>query len=198
MNFLAHLYLSNDDPDIMLGNFLTDFLMRRDYARYNTRVQMGFELHHTIDFYTDHHDLVKQSMAFFKPKFGRYSSGIVDIVFDDFLAAEWESFFHISPTTLPDFAEKSYTAILQQPNILPDVVRRFLPRMQSENWLVQYGHIDGLRRALLGISRRATFQHNLDEAVPIVQEHYAELKENVHAFIPDIYRHCQEYLRTAS
>jgi acyl carrier protein phosphodiesterase len=195
MNFLAHLYLSDNHPDIMLGNFLADFLTRRDYQQYPPMVQLGFELHHEIDHFTDHHPLVKESALLFKPQFGRYASVIIDIVFDHFLAAEWESLYRAIPyITLEEFSEKSYSALLQYPDKLPDSVQRFLPRMRTENWLVQYGRLEGLQRALWGISRRATFQHNLDEAVPIVEQHYTMLRANVQEFIPILYAHSIAYI----
>ncbi|MFW6268359.1 MAG: ACP phosphodiesterase, partial [Marinilabiliaceae bacterium] len=34
MNYLAHLYLSGDDPEILMGNFIGDYVKGRRFTRY--------------------------------------------------------------------------------------------------------------------------------------------------------------------
>jgi acyl carrier protein phosphodiesterase len=49
VNFLAHLYLSADDPKIMVGNFIGDFVKgRQSMERFEARIVKGIELHRGI------------------------------------------------------------------------------------------------------------------------------------------------------
>src|SRR5436190_842749 len=87
MNFLAHLYLSGDDADVMTGNFIGDFVRGRNLAeQFGEKIARGIELHRAIDAFTDHHSVVKQSKTRLRPKYGHYSGVIVDIFYDHFLA----------------------------------------------------------------------------------------------------------------
>ncbi len=62
MNFLAHLYLSADDPEIQLGNFIGDFVRGRDLSsRFSPGIVKGISLHREIDEFTDRHPIVKLS-----------------------------------------------------------------------------------------------------------------------------------------
>ena len=62
MNFLAHIYLSGDDPNIMVRNFIGDFVKGRNLAeQLGTAVGKGIELHRAIDEFTDSHPVVRQS-----------------------------------------------------------------------------------------------------------------------------------------
>ncbi len=62
MNFLAHLYLSGDDPEIMVGNFIGDFVRGRNVRdQFKTNIALGIELHREIDEFTDSHPVVMES-----------------------------------------------------------------------------------------------------------------------------------------
>ena len=49
MNFLAHIYLSFDDPEITLGNFFADHIRGNKYKHLPNKVQKGILLHRAID-----------------------------------------------------------------------------------------------------------------------------------------------------
>ncbi|HWA32994.1 MAG TPA: hypothetical protein VG737_02640, partial [Cyclobacteriaceae bacterium] len=73
MNFLAHLYLSGDDADVMTGNFIGDFVRGRHLAeQFGKKIALGIDLHRAIDEFTDHHDVVRQSKTRLRPKYGHY------------------------------------------------------------------------------------------------------------------------------
>ncbi|MGA2151478.1 MAG: DUF479 domain-containing protein, partial [Geobacteraceae bacterium] len=49
MNFLAHLYLSGDDPELLVGNLLGDFVKGRLSGNFPDGIERGIELHRRID-----------------------------------------------------------------------------------------------------------------------------------------------------
>ena len=64
MNYLAHIFLSGGQPDIMIGNFIADSIKGSKYSAYPTEIQKGILLHRQIDTTTDAH-----------PLFGKVPSG---------------------------------------------------------------------------------------------------------------------------
>ena len=48
MNFLAHLYLSGEDEELMIGNFIADFIRNREVTNYSEGIQKGIFLHRKI------------------------------------------------------------------------------------------------------------------------------------------------------
>ncbi|MBL7998083.1 MAG: DUF479 domain-containing protein [Candidatus Kapabacteria bacterium] len=195
MNFLAHLLLSHNDDDVMLGNFLGDFVIRNDFTNFFARVQMGLELHLFIDRYTDAHPLMKESSSVFRSEFGRYAPVINDVVMDHFIAVDWERYHTDS---IEVFASRCYSSLLARNEILPTVVQRFLPRMAAENWLVNYGTLDGIERALYGMSHRATFNKELFRARTTVEQNFETLQGLSREFIPEIHYATLEYIRNAA
>ena len=49
MNFLAHLYLSKSDTNIMIGNFIADHIQGNKYENFSKEIQQGIFLHREID-----------------------------------------------------------------------------------------------------------------------------------------------------
>lgn len=59
MNFLAHAFLSGDDPDVLFGNFVADSIKGNMLTNYSPEIQKGVVLHRAIDEFTDHHPVVR-------------------------------------------------------------------------------------------------------------------------------------------
>lgn len=184
MNFLAHLYLSGDQPKIMIGNFIGDFVKGRNPGeRFEDDVAFGIELHRSIDEFTDRHDEVQKSKIRLRPKYRHYSGVIVDMFYDHFLASKWTR-FHTTP--LEHFASNAYDLLQTNRKILPDQVNWMLPYMIDGNWLVNYGKIEGIHRALSGMSRRTPYESHMHEASTDLRQGYEAFGAEFDRFFPDL------------
>ena len=65
MNYLAHVYLSGDNIDIAIGNFISDCVKGNRYKSYPVKWQEGILLHRFIDTYTDSHEIFKNHSRLF-------------------------------------------------------------------------------------------------------------------------------------
>src|SRR5688500_255735 len=125
MNFLAHIYLSNDNPKVMLGNFIGDFVKGRNFAdHYEPAIAKVIELHRMIDEFTDRHPVVQQSKIRLRPKYRHYAAVIVDIFYDHFLSKYWDDYHN---TPLPAFADNAYFTFKSYEKVLPEQVKDMLP-----------------------------------------------------------------------
>ena len=92
MNYLAHIYLSGENDMLKIGNFIADSVKGKKYLDYPVSIQQGITLHRNIDEFTDSHPIVHQSVHRLFDKYSHYSTVIVDILYDHFLAANWQDF----------------------------------------------------------------------------------------------------------
>jgi acyl carrier protein phosphodiesterase len=192
MNFLAHIYLSNDDPKVMVGNFIGDFVKGRNFAsQYEPSIAKGIELHRMIDEFTDHHPVVLQSKIRLRPKYRHFAAVIVDIFYDHFLAKYWDE-YHATP--LPDFADNAYRTFKTYDTVLPEQVKRMLPYMMKDNWLVNYGKISGITQALYGISRRTRYDSKMNESVVELEQYYTAFAQEFRDFIPELKQYADAFL----
>ncbi|MBI1767683.1 MAG: DUF479 domain-containing protein [Bacteroidetes bacterium] len=193
MNFLAHLYLSGESPEIKIGNFIGDFVKGKNFEeRFGKEISKGITFHREIDWYTDQHPVVKQSKTRLRPKYHHYSGVITDVFFDHFLARNFDKY---SKKFLPDFADECYTIIQHHDPVLPDEVKYMMPYMIKGNWLVNYAQIDGIHRALSGMARRTRFVSKMEEASEDLKNHYSDFEKEFFAFFPDLQKFADDWLK---
>ncbi len=183
MNFLAHLYLSPPDDDIIFGNFIADSVRGRMFFTFSPRVQQGILFHRFIDAFTDSHPVFLTSKARLSTDFGKFSGVIADIYYDHFLAAHWPEF---STEALPDFAQKHYRLIDERHDLLPHKSKRIFPYMKSQDWLTNYADLHFLQRVFEGMSRRTSFESRMEHAVVHLQEHYTGFETDFMGFFPQM------------
>lgn len=192
MNFLAHLYLSGDDPEIMVGNFIGDFVRGRNvHEQFKHNIALGIELHREIDDYTDNHSVVMESKKRLRPKYRHYAPVIVDMFYDHFLAVQWQH-HHTQP--LPAYAEYAYSQLRFHETILPLRVVQMMPYMVKGNWLVNYAQLEGIHRALTGMSRRTPFDSKMDEAVFDLEKWYNEFETEFLLFFPELKQMSESFI----
>lgn len=191
MNFLAHAYLSFDQPKILVGNFIGDFVKGNLEDQFEREIIHGIRLHREIDRFTDLHPVVKESQLLLKPVFFRYSSVITDMFFDYFLAKNWST-YHSIP--LEKFSQEVYGVIEEYLPLLPDKFKNAFKYMKNQNWLVAYGTEQGIQRALTGISNRTTFKSNLENATSHLMLHHEKFQRYFGTFFPELVVFSQEML----
>ena len=187
MNFLAHIFLSGQDEDLIIGNFIADSIKGRKYLNYPEGIRNGILLHRAIDSYTDSHSTVRRSTARLFKNYSHYSGVLVDIFYDHFLAANWDDY---SGIPLEDFISEFY--ILLQPNFsrLPAPVQRFMPYMIQENWLLSYSSHDGIKRILYQMNQRTKNRVGMDRAGADLREHYTSFEKDFREFFPELQQFC--------
>ena len=195
MNFLAHAYLSFGQEEILVGNFIADFVRGKELEKYPKKVQLGIQLHRAIDTYTDSHPLVKQVQSFLIPRFGHYSRVISDVFFDYFLAKNWNNY---SDTPLEQFSLDSYRILSLYPQELPETFCRMFHWMRTQNWLYAYREPVGIQAALDGLSRRARFDSKMNESTQVLWEKEEEIEALFFVFFQDLETFAQATLATLS
>lgn len=186
MNFLAHLSLSGDDPEVMLGNLMGDFLKGVDAARYPPAVQRGIRLHRTIDSFTDAHPVFSRSRRRFPPPYRRYGGVLVDVFYDHFLARDWRRYR--PREDLSCFVRRAYQMLASPPVEPPPRLKNALPRMIRDDWLGSCATQDGIDRQLKRISRRVSRANPLGSGVSQLALHYDGLAADFAEFFPALMR----------
>lgn len=191
MNFLAHAYLSFNQDEILIGNFIGDFVKGKMIDTYPTGIRQGIRLHREIDKFTDTHPLVKASQSFLRPTFGHYSTVITDIFFDYFLGKYWEKY---SQKSLEIFAEQTYQTVSKYTENLPEEFREMFYWMKSQNWLLSYRTIEGIQKSLTGLSKRTRFDSKMEFATKFLLEKENEFELIFFAFFKDLETFAREKL----
>ena len=179
MNYLAHLYLSGSNKDLVIGNFIADHVKGKAFLDYPKSIQNGILLHRKIDHFTDHHKLFKKNVSLLFPKFRHYSRVIVDMFFDHFLANKWELYHSYS---LDEFSKQFYQLMQEYQGNLPNKTKKILPIMSKYNWLLTYQSLEGLKDILFQMSQRTRFESNMTLSVVELEKNYSKISMDFNTF----------------
>ncbi len=181
MNYLAHARLSFDDPSILTGNLISDFVKGRRQYDYPRAIRDGIALHRAIDGFTDTHESTARAKSFFRPAYRLYSGALADVVYDHFLACDPNEF---PDDSLADFAARTYRQLAANQEFFPEKFGRMFPYMRTQNWLLNYRSREGIFSSFAGLSRRAAAMPAPEAAFAVFETHYQELQECYTQFFP--------------
>lgn len=182
MNYLGHLYLSEDKDQILVGNFIADAVKGRNFLQYPVSVQDGIKLHRAIDFFTDQHPVVQKCNRLFAPAYGKYAGVVTDMVFDYYLASEWKIY---SQHALPEFVNKINIILLQWFYLMPYKMQLIMPYWIKNRWPEIYSTKNGLFRALNGMPRYTSLPLKSEFVLQILHEQHQPLRLMFNTFISD-------------
>lgn len=191
MNFLAHLYLSGDNQPLKIGNFIGDFVKGRAFEKFDSEIRKGILLHREIDQYTDDHGIVLKSKERLRPKYHHYSPVIIDIFYDHFLSSLWDN-YHDQP--LLEYTMDFYNLMRDFESIIPENARKMIFFMEKGNWLYNYQYIEGIHKALTGMSNRSNFDSKMEHASNDLQQDYIAYKKEFEVFFPELITHTKKVL----
>lgn len=183
MNYLAHIYLSQNNNEIKLGNFFSDFIKGNNYKHFSKEIQNGIYLHRQIDSFTDAHKLVRVSKRRLHERYGHYDGIIIDILYDHFLAKNWNDY---SKVPLKEYEDDFLTLLENNLDILPEKVHLALPYMQKQRWLTAYASLEGIEKALIGVNRRTKGKAKMDLAIEDLRINYSDLENDFTLFFKDL------------
>ena len=179
MNFLAHLYLSGDDDDILIGNFIADSVKGSSIDKYPGKIREGIVLHRKIDQFTDEHPVVLKGKVRLRPKFHKYAPVIMDVFYDHFLAIHWDDY---SSTPLSDFVNSIHKILEKNMDSFQERSKMMLPYMIGGKWLEGYSRLEGINRSLSGMARRAKFTSNMELATAELERDFDLYEEEFKEF----------------
>lgn len=183
MNFLAHIYLSGDNDEIRLGNFIADAIKGKKYINYQPYIQVGIRLHREIDTFTDSHSVFRKSTKRLHKRYSHFSGVIVDIFYDHFLAKNWLNY---SSVPLDIFADDFYRLLHDHREMLPNRILKLMPYLIGDNWLLNYATFDGIKSVLNGMNRRTQNKGKIDSAGFELKQFYSEFEREFSTFFEDI------------
>lgn len=191
MNFLAHIYLSNDNDLIKIGNFMADGIRGKQYDHLPPDIQKGIILHRAIDTFTDSHPVFRQSTKRLHERYHHYAGVIVDVIYDHFLAKNWAKY---SDEPLHDFVQRFYQSLQNNKPFLTEKTIEMMPSMIKYDWLFSYQYVDGIARILFQMDQRTKNNSKMQFSIEELKEFYNEFENEFTIFFEDLKAFANEKL----
>ncbi|MEM7106199.1 MAG: ACP phosphodiesterase [Bacteroidota bacterium] len=193
MNYLAHVYLSYENEEILAGNLMADFIKGKPDTSLPDGIIRGITLHRIIDSYTDQHPVVLESKKSLYPVFGKYAPVVLDVFYDHILANDWLTY---SNKSLKAFTQRNYKLMNAQIEWMPEILQLRLPSMINHDWLSGYKTIGGITRSFDRLRARVSKPEKLKDAPQFLFENMEYLSKGFNQFFPDVEQLAQEFIES--
>ena len=168
---------------LIIGNFIADFIKGNKYKHLPLSIQDGILLHRKIDSFTDKHPIVRRSKRRLHKRYGHYDGIIIDILYDHFLAKNWDAY---SEKSLVKTESEFIQLLKNNVNLLPEKVIEIIPYLEKQQWLSNYANFTGIERSLIGVNKRTKGKSKMHLAIEDLQQHYVELENDFTLFFKDL------------
>ncbi len=192
MNYLAHAYLSYDNPELLVGNMLGDFVKGNKYKNFAPPIAAGMQYHRLIDEFTDKHPSVRAATKIIREDGIRYAGVFIDIFFDHFLANDKSIF--ATNEELQTFTNGVLATLQQHEHIMTPDMKIYFGYMIRYNWLYHYHSLNGIEKSILGIIKRYPRLGNGDEILFSLFNNIENLRPHYLEFFADVQGWSKRYL----
>lgn len=190
MNFLAHIYLSGLNQEVIFGNFIGDFVRGKQVESFSENIRKGIELHRFIDQYTDTHPVVLEQKTALRSYFRKYAGVALDVYYDYFLAVNWNHFHHQS---LRDYTHEFYELASLKKELLPEKGKRFYNFMIANDVLYQYRTQKGIGQVFVGMSQRSKFDSGMENAHRVLHNNFNTIESSFQRFFPELKKAAKDF-----
>ena len=183
MNFLAHIFLSQNIDKVKIGNFIADSVRGNNFGDFDPEVQKGIILHRSIDTFTDAHPIFRIGTKRLHSRYHHYAGVILDVFYDHFLARNWSRY---SSIPLQEHNHQFYDLLEKNLDWMPERIEKILPIMRSQDWLTTYATIGGLSEILFQMDRRTKLVSKMQFAPEELEEFYDEYEAEFFEFFEEL------------
>lgn len=189
MNFLAHTYLSGNNEEIIVGNFMGDYVKGRNYISFSEQVKKGILIHRDIDYFTDMHEVTRQGKQRLASRYHKYAGIITDIFYDHFLASLWDSY---SSIPLKDYVNRTYDLLKRNYQVLPAAIKMWFPTFLENNWMMAYARVEGIGLVLDRMSANTSLPDHTEFAIEVLRSQYGAFQDDFLVLFPAIIAFLEE------
>jgi len=183
MNWLAHLFLSEQNIDFQVGNILADPLKAKPWENSSENIKKGMKIHLLIDSFSDKDEHFKISKNRLKEK-GLLRGIVIDFTYDYLLTKNWDTFCKIE---LKDFKSEFYKTSLNQnypswpKQILSNIKNKELLKFNTYNDLE-----NALKRVDMRVSSRISKRDSAISYLTLIENNIDGLEKDFLVFFPKL------------
>lgn len=193
MNFLAHALLAGDQPALIVGGVIGDWIKGPLPGPLPDDLARGVALHRAIDSFAESQPAFRRSRSRISAERRRYAGVLVDVIYDHLLARDWAALHH---RPLDEYCARVYGLIRDRLNDLPAHSHPALAMMANEDWLASYARIDGIADVLVRMSRRARQPNPLANGEREFLADVDGYTEDFYAWLEDTKAYAQNWQRS--
>jgi len=186
LNWLAHIFLSEQKIDFQIGNYLADPLKGKLWEGASNDMKKGIQTHMLIDSFTDSHKTVSKSKSRLREK-GVLKSVIIDLTYDYLLTKNWD---HFSSIPLRTFLDTFNEQAIKRSKELPLEAGYLVSNLAENDRLNRYHSLEQLKKSFARIdtrlSKRLLARETAVSYIQAVTNNIVYLENDFMIFFPEL------------
>lgn len=182
MNYLAHVYFSFHDENLLVGNVVADLLQYKEVKQLDARYQNGILLHRHIDHVTDNHPIHRENLKILYPSQGKYAPVVMDIFYDYFLGKHWSAF---GTGIQRKVCDEAYEILIRHEKNIPVSAGNLIRRMVDDDFLYSCHTFERMEQTFARLFKRVKFKSNILKATDDLQVFENDIELLFLQFFPD-------------
>lgn len=166
-------------------------LKGKDRNSPQSKIQLGIELHRSIDQFADAHEEVANCVQILRPLQRKYAPVVVDILFDHVLACNWSNY---SERSIQEFSFDTYAMLEKYLDQIPPQTAARVQRMINHNWLPQYASLNGMAKTFNSMDARSSFASSFIDAMDHYRKHQEDIDGAFFRFFPELIDFSKEFI----
>lgn len=183
MNYLAHLWLTEQAGLPLPGAILGDLVRGRLDGRFAPALERSIQLHRRIDVLTDSHSVVVAARGAYIGGVRRYAGIVLDLVHDHCLALDWPRY---SPEPLALFARRSAQALAAEREGFALAGSSAPSAWRFRRLLLSYVQESSIDSAVRRVASRLKQPQGLIEAARDWRTHLPQARSNLPLLLEDL------------
>jgi len=189
MNWLAHIFLSEQNIHYQLGNLLADPCKGRAFPGASAAFKQGMKMHMDIDAFTDSHPDFLMSKSRLNKK-GHLKGVVIDLTYDVFLTQYWHEYGNIG---LDKFLDGFYQEARLAMASYPKELSTFVEKLIQVDHLRNYRNLSDLELTFSRVDKRLSEnvlkRESTSDYLPLIEENLPLLATDFKRFFPDLVQH---------
>ena len=190
MNYLSHIVLAKSGK-IQIGAFISDAVKGNNYKQYSKHIQLGILQHRMIDSLIDNDKNVAKVTVLFRPKYGKYSGIVTDIIFDYFLLKNWNKY---KKESIIWFVLKFYINVFFNYLIFPKRMKRFAKIVIFNNLTAYYKSTSGVAKVLNLMFKYRGIPNESGFAIDVINDNYEFINNIFNNFFKEAMNEANNFL----
>ena len=183
MNYLAHLWLTEQAGLPLPGAILGDLVRGRLDGRFPAALERSIQLHRRIDVLTDSHPLVVAARGAYTGGARRYAGIVLDLVHDHCLALDWPRY---SREDLKLFARRAAQAVAAEKEGFRLAGTSAPSAWRFRRLLLSYVQQSSIDSAVRRVASRLKQPQGLIEAARDWRAHLPQARSNLPLLLEDL------------
>jgi acyl carrier protein phosphodiesterase len=187
MNYLGHIYFSNNNLQLAKANLFGDSVKGTHLEIYPEFIQKGIRLHREIDNYIDNHPKVLELIREIRIDLPKVAGIAIDLFFDHLLAKYWSDW---NSEPLDIFLDRVHNSLEDLDKIYyPESFNFFIHKLCEMRWMNSYKLTYGLDRMCNGVSRRLSFDNELKNGLAVFLKNETRITSVFNEYMQDANEH---------